>query len=150
MFKVLILDLIMFKECILAYKSLKSNSTIIISKADKVSSFVILNEDDYIMKMNAILDDKTKFVKLGTTDTSDSTVKIERAFQLKLRKWFSKGYISKDVYDTIRPTGSQCLKLYGLPKTHKKGITCRPILDMINSVPYKIPLCHLTKQLISA
>ena len=46
------------------------------------------------MKMNTILDDKAKFVKLGTTDTADSTVKIERVFQLKLRKWFSKGYFS--------------------------------------------------------
>ena len=91
MFKVLILDLRMFKECNLAYKSLKSNSKIIISKADKVSSFVILNKDDYIMKMNTILDDKTKFVKLGTTDTSESTVKIKRAFSIKTKKMVFKG-----------------------------------------------------------
>ena len=65
-------------------------------------------------------------------------MKIERAFQLKLRKWFSKGYFPKYVNDTIRPTGSQCPKLYGLPKTQNKGIPCRHILDMINSVQYKV------------
>ena len=43
----------MFKECNLAYKSLKSNSQIVISKADKGSQFIILNKDDYNMKMNA-------------------------------------------------------------------------------------------------
>ena len=131
-------DFKMFKSCNLAYKSLKSNNQIVILKADKGTSFVILNKEDYINKMNAILDDKSKFIKLGPVEKADSTVKIEKAFQQKLRSWYVKGFISQDVYESIRPTGSQCPKLYGLPKTHKKGLPCRPILDMINSSQYKI------------
>ena len=42
------------------------------------------------------------------------------------------------MYESVRPSGSQCPKLYGLPKTHKAGIPTRPILDMSNSVQYKI------------
>ena len=47
-------------------------------------------------------------------------------------------YISKDLYESIRPSGSQCPKLYGLPKTHKDGVPTRPILDMSSSAQYKI------------
>ncbi|MGL5708699.1 MAG: reverse transcriptase domain-containing protein [Aeromonas sp.] len=35
----------------------------------------------------------------------------------------------------MKPTGTHIPRLYGLPKTHKKGVPLRPILDMINS-PY--------------
>ena len=126
-------DFRMFKNCNLAYKSLKSNSQIVILKADKGTSFVILNKDDYIIKMDTILEEKTKFIKLGPVDKAVSTTKIEKAFQEKLRSWFVNGYFPKDLYESIRPTGSQCPKNFGLPKTHKKGILCRSILDMINS-----------------
>ena len=75
------------------------------------------------MKVNTILDDKTKYVKLGATDTGDPAVKIEIASKLKLRKWIAKGYSHEDVYDTIdRLTKfrSEFQKLYALPKTHIK------------------------------
>lgn len=45
-----------------------------------------------------------------------------------------RGYISQNI--EIRPSGSQCTKLYELHKTHKEGIPCRPILDMISSTQY--------------
>ena len=38
----------------------------------------------------------------------------------------------------VRPTGSQCPKLYGLPKTHKEGYPTRPILNMINAPQYQV------------
>ena len=88
--------------------------------------------------MKAILNDKTKFLELGSVDKCDSTSKIERAYQLKLRKWFTKGFLSKEVYELIRPTGSKFPKLYGLPKTHKECCPTRPILDMINAPQYQI------------
>ena len=45
----------------------------------------------------------------------------------------SKGQISKEVYESTRPVGSQRPKLYGLPKPHKKEISLRPILSMTKS-----------------
>ena len=131
-------DFRMLKDCNKAYISLKSNPDLVILKSDKGSSFVLLNKKDYLQKMDDILVDKDKFIKLGPFKNYDSTVKIERAFQLKLRSWFAKGLISKVLYESVRPSGSQCPKLYGLPKTHKAGIPTRPILDMSNSVQYKI------------
>ena len=55
----------MFKDCNEAYKSLKSNPDIVILKADKGSSIVLLNKKDYILKINDTLVDKDKFIKLG-------------------------------------------------------------------------------------
>ena len=77
-------DFRIYKECNKAYKSLKYNPNIVILKSDEGSSFVLLNKKDYLQKMDDILVYKGKFIKLGLFESCDSTVKIERAFQLKL------------------------------------------------------------------
>ena len=126
-------DFRMRRECYEAYDSLKSNPDIVLTKADKGSNLVILDRDKYNSKMLDILSDNSKFVKLGPASKLDFTAKIELAFQRKLIKYFNKGYISKLVYDEIRPNGSQRPKLYGLPKTHKTDCPLRPILSMVGS-----------------
>ena len=88
--------------------------------------------------MKAVFNDKTKFSELRSVNKFDSISKTEQAYQLKLRNWFTKGFLSKYVYELIRATGSQCHKLYGLPKTHEVGCPTRPILDMINAPQYQI------------
>jgi len=37
-------------------------------KADKGTSFVILNKEEYLNKMKTILDDKSKFIMLGPVE----------------------------------------------------------------------------------
>ena len=44
---------------------LKRNSDILITRPDKDAGVVILNRTDYITKMPTILDDTTKFLKIG-------------------------------------------------------------------------------------
>ena len=110
-------------------KRLKDNPNIVLCKADKENIIVILNKSDYIEKMMVILNDKSKFFKLGQIDKFDHTSKIENNIQRKLRSWYSKGSISKEIYELTRPIGSQRPKLYGLPKTHKNDIPFRPILS---------------------
>ena len=131
-------DFRMHRDCYEAYRALKSNPDLIISKADKGSGIVILDRDDYNSKMIDILSDSSKFVKLGPASTFDFTAKIESAFQNRLRKWFKEGILSKEIYDTIRPKGSQRPKLYGLPKTHKTNCPLRPILSMVGSPQHSI------------
>jgi hypothetical protein len=131
-------DFRMQRECYEAYEALRSNPDIIISKADKGSGIVILDRDKYISKMQDILSDNSKFIKLGPVSKLDFTAKIESAFQRRLRKWFQDNYISKEVYDNIRPSGSQRPKLYGLPKTHKPNCPLRPILSMVGSPQHGI------------
>ena len=45
----------------------ENNENIIITKPDKGSGIVILNKNDFIDKMLGILDDLSKFEKLGPT-----------------------------------------------------------------------------------
>ena len=127
-----------------ALKQLKENPNIVLCKADKENIIVILNKTDYIEKMMVILNDKSKFLKLGEVDKFDHTSKIENSVQRKLRCWFSKGLISKETYELTRPIGSQRPKLYGLPKTHKNDIPLRPILSMTKS-----PQSNLSTFLVS-
>ena len=54
-------------ECFRALNSLHSNENIVITKPDKSSGVVILNKNDFIDRMQIILDDPSKFVKLGPT-----------------------------------------------------------------------------------
>ncbi len=137
-------DFRMHKECFAAYKSLRDNQNIIVTKPDKGSGVVILNRCDYISKMTSILSDEAKFKHLGPAAQFDFTVNIEKAFQRRMYKWLKDKYITSEIYSYIRPTGSQRPKLYGLPKTHKSGYPLRPILSMINS-----PQHSLAKYLIS-
>ena len=64
-------------ECFRALNSLHSNENIVITKPDKGSGVVILNKNDFIDKMLVILDDPSKFDKLGPTSSKDNTANIE-------------------------------------------------------------------------
>ena len=136
-------DFLMTKECFQAIKALRSND-IYITKPDKGSGVVILNKNDYNRKMGMILNDTTKFLNLGTVDSNDNTAKIESRIQRLLLRLKKDNRISQNVYDAIRPTGSQRPRMCGFPKTHKKDVPLRPILSMTRSAQH-----HLAKLLTS-
>ena len=68
-----------------ALRSLRSNKDIVIVKADKGGACVILDKHDYVLKMETILNDNSKFTKLGPAENHDHTVKIEKDFQKFLK-----------------------------------------------------------------
>ena len=103
------------------------------TKLYKHSSVVLLNKSDFIDRMNETLDDQSKFKRLGPVSSNDNTASTESRLQKRLLD-LVKGYLMpKWIYDAIRPTGSQRPRMYGLPKTHKEGISLRTILSMIGS-----------------
>ena len=118
-------------------KQLKMNPDIILTKPDKGAGVVILNRADYIGKMNAILKDTDKFLKLGDL-SFDDTQKLENKLQKRFLESFRRIFISKEVYEFIRLVGSQRPRMYGLPKIHKPGILLRPILSMCHSVQHSL------------
>ncbi|CAH8467852.1 unnamed protein product, partial [Dicrocoelium dendriticum] len=65
----------------------------------------------------------------------DCTEQIETQITKSLQELRTKGYISDALYDSLRPSGTNVPRLYGLPKIHKANIPLRPILSMVNS-PY--------------
>ena len=114
--------------------NLKNDKSIVILKFDKGNGVVILDKSDYIKKMLVILNDKDKFVQVDSYDV----IKHESSVQNKLKYLVDQNKFNKDVYNKIRPRGSVVPKMYGLPKVHKVGTPCRPIVSQINSPTYNL------------
>ena len=131
-------DFLMTKECFQAIKSFRKNEEIFITKPEKGAVVVIFNKNDYNDKMKIILNDTTKFLDLGPVTNKYNTVKIESRIQRRLLQLRKESLISKQVYEAIRPNGSQRPRMYGLPKIHKKDVPLRPILSMTGLAQHQL------------
>ena len=116
-----------------AIRNLKNNKKIVITRPDKGDGVVLLNKEDYVEKMKAILGDTSKFEHIGDADTKDRTLQQERALQAFLLRACKNKHLPESVYDRIRPSGSTRPRMYGLPKLHKENVPMRPILSMVNA-----------------
>ena len=57
--------------------------------------------------MGSILEDKTKFLNMGGVHLHDNTAKNEQKLQKRLLDLVNQNILARDVYDRVRPTGSQ-------------------------------------------
>eukprot|EP00794_Sanderia_malayensis_P001167 gene1167-536_t len=57
--------------------------------------------------MGDILNDNSKFEKLGDVEKFDKTARLERKLQKRLHELVNKKQLTQCVYDRIRPGGSQ-------------------------------------------
>ena len=121
------------RQHITELKDLKNNSNIVIWRPDKGSGIVLMNKEDYIKKLEDILQDKTKFHKC--TKEKDKTTSVENALSKVLHKMHKDLLIDSETLEKLKPSGCTIPRLYGLPKVHKQGIPLRPVLDMYSS-PY--------------
>ena len=132
-------DFLMHRECLSAIKSLRSNSNILITKPDKGSGVVILNKTDFIKKMNSILENETKFLTLGPSSEKDNTSKIECRIQRRLLQLHKDDLLPANLYDLIRPTGSQ------RPRNHACTAFPKHTKKMCHSDPFCLwPVQHNT------
>ena len=99
---------------------------LVIIKADKGQTVVIMYRNVYVEKMKVILNDQSKFVKVNEEDTLTRLGK----FQSFLYRNF-KNILSDKEYKDIYPSASNIPVMYGLPKIHKSGSPLRPILSMV-------------------
>ena len=81
--------------------------------------------------MNLILNDSTKFLKLGPAQSEYNTETIEDNIRTFIGELLECKKISKEVHKLIKPIGSIRPRLYGLPKTHRNGVPLRRILSII-------------------
>ena len=128
----------MHKECFRAINRLRKNDDIIITKPDKGFGVVLLNKSDYVDKMNEILDDQSKFKRLGPLLSNDNTTSIESYLQKRLLDLVKAHLMPKWIYDAIRPTGLQSSRMYGVPKAHKEGTPLHFILSMTGSSHHEL------------
>ena len=99
---------------------------LVIVKADKGQTVVIMHKSTYVQKMKVIIDDKSKFAEVNEEDTLS---RLSR-FQSFLYRNF-KSLLTEQEYKDIYPSASSIPVMYGLPKIHKSGTPLRPILSMV-------------------
>ena len=125
-----------------ALKDLSANCNLIIQKADKGNSVVLVEKDVYIRHIEKILDDATKFekvrIKKGILNFS---INHERRINDYFKSLEKSGSLSTDQYKKIKAIVSRPGILYGLCKVHKAIIdVCppfRPILSAIGTPSYE-------------
>ena len=122
-----------------ALKSLIRNKELIIQKADKGNTLVLLNRKDYISKMKLILSDISKFKKIQIDDSKvlNHLIHMENKIVELLKRLKEKQEISDKVYRELYPAGSKPGILCGLCKIHKSIVDgvppFRPILSAIGT-----------------
>ena len=133
-----------------ALRDLKTQKDLVITRPDKGRATVILTKDAYISKMIEILNESSKFKRLGPCESHDNTSKIETSLQSYLKQLYEQKEISESDYVYMRPAGCCRPRRYGLPKVHKQSVPFRPILSMSGSLRFAISkwLCDLLKPVV--
>ena len=130
-----------------ALLELSSLDEVIIQKADKGNVIVLVDKKDYLVKMESLLSDTSKFKPVDFKKLNgDLRYLIEKENEVKdfLKTLRDKKIISDQDFSKMCPFGSAPGVLYGLCKVHKKtpeGDNCppfRPILSAIGTVSYKL------------
>ena len=118
-----------------AAKELKNNDKLVIRKADKSSTYVILNKKDYLDKINELLDDTSKFKHI-TKNPTDELKQKANALISSLNAAQDNIHLQKIIGDYSPGY------IYGNVKIHKDGNPLRPIISQVPTPTY-----HLAKSL---
>ncbi|MGL5708700.1 MAG: hypothetical protein ACRDDF_10625, partial [Aeromonas sp.] len=111
------------KQHLLALKTFKNDKNVLVTRPDKGTGIVLMDKKDYVEKMNCILEDQTKFQLMKKE--KDKTHLIEKTISKELGNLKQQGHIDSLQFENLKPTGTHIPRLYGLPKTHKKGVPLR-------------------------
>ena len=118
-----------------ALNSLKQNNDIIIQKADKGNTVVIIDKDACKAKMKSLISDPSKFKKLDIQNDKHLNFILDQERKLKdiLKLLDDKGCFTKSQYLKICPSASKPDVLYGQAKVHKPVKDNCPSLGLIVS-----------------
>ena len=120
-------------------KRLIKNKNLCVLSGDKDSCVIVINKQDYIRRLEAMLDEG---IKRGTYERSTDTTKHDlETFQRSLYRNFK----NLPSYDKMRPKSSEPARLYATAKTHKfnnfheitvEKLKFRPIVDQTGTATY--------------
>ena len=119
-----------------ALMDLSERKDIIIQKADKGNSVVILNESDYINRMTEMLSDIDKFKKLIVKPGKKLNLLLKHEDKLLSFLKVIKKYIGEYLYKILYSQVSQPGIMYGSLKIHKPLVNGFPKLRPIFSALY--------------
>ena len=127
-----------------AMKSLSQNKDLIVQKSDKGNSVVVIYRSTYNKKMEMILSDHSKFLKLYLPDNNllKFSMNQEKLFVNVLKTLKDTNKLSEQKYRSLKPKGTRPGIMYGLSKVHKKLVDgsppLRPILSALKTPAYKL------------
>ncbi|XP_076041901.1 uncharacterized protein LOC143025777 [Oratosquilla oratoria] len=114
-----------------AAKELRENNDIVIRRADKSDLFVILNRSEYIDKVDSILQDPSKFLRVKKNPIDE--------IRKKVTKLIDNANADKDGVKFSPLQGHyEPGYFYGNVKTHKPGHKLRPIISQIPTPTYQL------------
>ena len=131
-------------------RNLRNNKDIVITKPDKGSGVVILDQKLYNNAIEEIISDTSKFEKIS----EDPTLKCNASLQHFLCKLKQKKFFNQIEYDKLYPSSSASAHIYGIPKMHKFSSSdsfpkLRLIVSSIGTFNYNLArfLCDLLSPL---
>ena len=114
-----------------AAHNLRNNNDIAIRKADKSATYVILNKNEYLSKLNSILADTSKFNRIKRDPTN--------ALKQKANKLIETQNAAKGDLKLSKIVGDyQPGNIYGNVKIHKTDNPLRPIISQIPTPTYNL------------
>ena len=129
------------KEEFLALKGLSSNKDIILQRADKGNSVVLVNKVDYIKRTKELLLDVSKFKEITVEPGKETNPLLQHEGKLTEFPKPVKSSVTTDLYKHLYLQCSQPGIMYRLPKIHKPLVNgfpkLKPILSVINTDTYK-------------
>jgi len=113
---------------------IKNNSNIIVTRADKGNTTVMLDRSEYIRSIKEMLQDTNTYIKIK----KDPTRKMIGDLRGLLTRWRNAEYISVSKYRSLYCSDGILPRAYGLPKIHKQGRAYRLIVSSIDSPFYAL------------
>ena len=136
---------VLTKEQHLLIKEFNNNENIIVRKADKSNTFVIMNKEDYNKKMTDLISNPNKFLKINKDPTDTVKKKLNTIIE-------TINAVGNNLNITKRIGHFTPGYLYGNPKIHKNqhDPPMRPIISQVGTVTYETAkaLNDLLKQYI--
>ena len=116
---------------------LAKDNSIKVCKFDKGTGVVVLDTEDYFSKLDIIVNDTTKFVKVETQGKKFHPCE-KRQGTVKHAIKALKQHTTDEQLDILTPRGCGPGKLYGMCKVHKKDNPMRPVVSMIGTPEYQL------------
>ncbi|XP_071055083.1 uncharacterized protein [Onthophagus taurus] len=128
-------------------KFLKENSNIIVTKADKGSTTVIMKKEIYVNKAEDMLKDIDTYKSFG--NNKDKTNYVQNIMNNLLKDLLNKNFINDIEFKRLINHNTVISKAYFLPKIHKTDVPLRPIISSVGAATYGIST-HFAKMLAVA
>ncbi len=115
-----------------ALRDLRKDKDIVILKADKGNSTVIMDRSDYDSRLMRLLNDSATYAVLKDDPAKTTETKLKNLLAPLKQK------LDKAMFKHLNTTDGNTPRLYGLPKVHKEGMPLRPIVSFVGSPTYNL------------